>query len=59
MKPSNVKGSPGCGTMTAYEMTSQLGVDLEMDLYIEGLDDYYESDIRSFDQAQARCIFSE
>ncbi len=58
MKTSNGKVLSGCGTMTAKEMPAQLGVNSEMDMHIEGLDDYFESDLWSFDQATAKFIFS-
>ena len=51
MKTSNGKVLSGCGTMTAKEMSSQLGVSSEMDMHIEGVNDYFESDLWSFDQA--------
>ena len=51
MKTSNGKVLSGCGTMTAKEMASLLGVNSEMDMHIEGVDDYFESALWSFDQA--------
>jgi hypothetical protein len=59
MKTSNGKVLSGCGTMTAKEMPSQLGVSSEMDINIEGVDDYLESDVWSFDQATGKMhLFS-
>jgi hypothetical protein len=45
MKTSNRMVITGCGTMTAKGMSSQLGVSSEMDMHIEGVDDYLENDI--------------
>ena len=59
MKTFNGKVLSGCGTMTAKEMPSQLGVSSEMDMHIEGIDDYFESDLWSFDQATGKIhLFS-
>ena len=59
MKTSNGKVLSGCGTMTAKEMPSQLGVNSEIDMHIEGLDDYLENDLWSFDQATGKVhLFS-
>jgi hypothetical protein len=59
MKTSNGKILSGCGTMSAKEMPSQLGVTSEMDIHIEGLDDYFESDLWSFDKASGKMhLFS-
>jgi len=59
MKTSNGKVLSGCGTMTAKEMPSQLGVNSEMDMHIEGVDDYLENDLWSFDQATGKVhLFS-
>jgi hypothetical protein len=57
MKTSNGKLLSGCGTMVAKEMPAQLGVYSEMDMHIEGLDDYFESDVWSFDQASGKNHF--
>lgn len=59
MKTSNGKVLSGCGTMTAKEMPSQLGINSEMDMHIEGVDDYVENDLWSFDQATGKVhLFS-
>ena len=59
MKESNGKVLSGCGTMTAKEAASQLGVNSEMDMHIEGVDDYLENDLWSFDQATSKVhLFS-
>jgi hypothetical protein len=59
MKTANGKILSGCGTMTAKEMPSQLGVNSEMDMHIEGVDDYVENDLWSFDQASGKVhLFS-
>jgi hypothetical protein len=59
MKTSNGKVLSGCGTMTAKEMPAKLGVNSEMDIHIEGVDDYFESDIWSFDKATGKMhLFS-
>ncbi len=59
MKTSNGKLISGCGTMTAKEMRSPLGISSEMDIHIDGEDDYFESDIWSFDQAAGKMhLFS-
>ena len=44
--------------MTAKEMPSQRGISSEMEMKIEGVDDYLENDLWSFDQASSKCIFS-
>lgn len=44
--------------MTAKELPSQLGINSEIDLHIEGVDDYVENDPWSFDKATVKCIFS-
>jgi len=54
MKTSNSKLLSGCGTMTAKEMRSQLGISSEMDIHVEGVDEYFESDLWSFDQAAGK-----
>jgi len=48
IKTSKGKVLSGCGTMTAKEMPSQLGISSEMDMQIEGLDDYVENDLLEF-----------
>jgi hypothetical protein len=59
MKTSYGKVLSGCGTMTAKKVPSQLGVNSEIDMHIEGLDDYLESDLWSFDQAIGKAhLFS-
>ncbi|MCL4430335.1 MAG: hypothetical protein M1167_06240 [Chloroflexi bacterium] len=59
MKTSNGKVLSGCGTMTAKETPAQPGITSEMDMHIEGLDDYFESDLWSFDQATGKMhLFS-
>jgi hypothetical protein len=59
MKTSNGKVLSGCGTMTAKELPSQLGVNSEIDMHIEGLADYFESDLWSFDQTTGKLhLFS-
>jgi hypothetical protein len=59
MKSSNGKVLSGCGTMTAKEMPAQLGINSEMDIHIEGVDDYVENDLWSFDQASGKMhLFS-
>ncbi|MCL4429694.1 MAG: hypothetical protein M1167_02970, partial [Chloroflexi bacterium] len=59
MKTSNGKVLSGCGTMTAKEMPSQFGINSEMDMHIEGVDDYFESDLWSYDQASGKVhLFS-
>jgi len=51
MKTSNGKLLSDCGTMTAKELPAKIGINSEMDRHIEGIDDYLESDIWSFDKA--------
>ncbi len=59
MKTSNGKVLSGCGTMTAKEMPSQLGINSEMDMHIEGVDDYVENDLWSLDRATGKVhLFS-
>ena len=59
MKTSNSKVLSGCGTMTAKEMPSELGVNSEMDMHIKGLDDYLENDLWSFDRTDGKVhLFS-
>jgi hypothetical protein len=59
MKTSSGKLISGCGTMTAKEMRSPLGISSEMGIHIDGEDDYFESDIWSFDQAAGKMhLFS-
>lgn len=59
MKTSNGKVLSGCGTMTAKEMPSQLGINSEMDMHIEGVDDYLENDLWSFDHSTGKVhLFS-
>jgi hypothetical protein len=59
MKTSNGKVLSGCGTMTAKEMPAHLGVSSEMDIHIEGVDDYLESDLWGLDQASGKMhLFS-
>jgi len=48
MKTSNGKVLSGCGTMTAKELPSQLGINSEMEIHIEGVDDYLENDFLEF-----------
>jgi hypothetical protein len=54
IKTSKGKVLSGCGTMTAKEMPSQLGISSEMNIQIEGLDDYVENDLWSFDKSSCR-----
>ena len=54
IKTSKGKVLSGCGTMTAKEMPSQLGISSEMDMQIEGLDDFVENDLWSFDKSSSR-----
>lgn len=54
IKTSKNKVLTGCGTMTAKEMPSQLGISSEMDMQIEGLDDYVENDLWSFDKSSSQ-----
>ena len=59
MKTSNGKVLSGCGTMTAKESPSQLGINSEMEIHIEGVDDYLENDLWSFDQGTSKVhLFS-
>ena len=59
MKTPNGEVLSGCGTMTAKETPSQLGVHSEMDMHIEGVDDYLESDLWSFDRTTGKMhLFS-
>ena len=59
MKASDGKVVSGCGTMTAKEMPGRLGVKSEMNMYIEGVDDYVENDLWSFDKASGKMhLFS-
>ena len=59
MKTSNGKVLSGCGTMTAKEMSSQLGIASEMNIHIEGMDDYFENDLWSFDKTTSKVhLFS-
>ncbi len=59
IKTSNGKVLSGCGTMIAKEIPSQLGVKSEMDMHIEGLEDYLENDLWGFDQATGKVhLFS-
>jgi hypothetical protein len=59
MKESNGKVLSGCGIMTAKEIASQRGISSEMEMKIEGVDDYLENDLWSFDQANGRVhLFS-
>ncbi len=59
MKTSDGKVLSGCGTMTAKETPSKLGINSEMNMHIEGYDDYVENDLWSFDQDSGRVhLFS-
>jgi hypothetical protein len=59
MKESNGKVLSGCGIMTAMEIASQRGISSEMEMKIEGVDDYLENDLWSFDQASGKVhLFS-
>lgn len=59
MKESNVKVLSGCGIMTAKEIASQRGISSEMEIKIEGVDDYLENDLWGFDQASSKVhLFS-
>lgn len=43
--------------MTAKQLPSQLGLTSEMNMHIEEVDDYFENDLWSFNQASG-CISS-
>jgi len=59
VKKSNSKVLSGCGTMTAKEMPAQQGINSEMDMHIEGLDDYVKNDLWSFDKVSGKMhLFS-
>ena len=59
MKTSDGTVLSGCGTMSAKEMASQLGVNSEMNMHIEGYDDYVENDLWSFDRSTGKVhLFS-
>jgi hypothetical protein len=59
MKTSNGKVFSGCGTMTAKELPSKLGVSSDVNVHIEGLDDYVENDLWSVDQSTGKVhLFS-
>ncbi len=50
MKTGDSKIASGCGTMTAKETAYGLGISTEMNMHIEGYDDYAEHDLWSFDR---------
>lgn len=43
--------------MATKEMPALLDINSEMDMLIEGIDDYLESDIRSLTKQPVKCIF--
>jgi hypothetical protein len=47
MKLGEDKFVSGCGEMTAVEISS--GINSELNLHLEGYEDYYENDLWSFD----------
>ena len=58
MKTNDGKILSGCGEMTAVEI-AQLGINSELNMHIEGYDDYLESDLWSFDRASGKVhLFS-
>jgi len=58
MKTSDDKIVSGCGEMTAVEI-AELGVNSELNMHIEGYDDYLENDLWSFDRATGKVhLFS-
>ena len=52
MKTQDGKVASGCGEMTAVEITS--GINSEINMHIEGYNDYYENDLWTFDQATGK-----
>jgi hypothetical protein len=59
LKIADKKLLSGCGTMTAKELPAQIGINSEMTVQIENLDDYVESDLWSFDNAASKIhLFS-
>ena len=52
MKTADGKVASGCGEMTAVEITS--GINSELNMHLEGYDDYYENDLWSFDQTTGK-----
>lgn len=58
MKTSD-KVATGCGTMIAKEVASGFGISAELDMHIEGYDDYFEHDLWSFDRGTGKVhLFS-
>ena len=58
MKTNDGKILSGCGEMNAVEI-AQLGINSELNMHIEGYDDYLESDLWSFDRASGEVhLFS-
>jgi hypothetical protein len=53
MKLENERFVSGCGEMSAVEL-GELGVNSEMNMHLEGYDDYYENDFWSFDRATGK-----
>jgi hypothetical protein len=59
MKMPDDKVVAGCGTMTAKETVSGLAVSSEMNMHLEGYDEYLEVDLWSFDRPTGKVhLFS-